>query len=200
VYEHAAPLQPTLVAFTLTRAVQSWSQAPQLCTSVGDEHAPDDPHVSWSLGQVQGPHWQLDVHVCAPLLPQVCVAPAVQAPPAVQALHADQTPFEHVRVSVPQRPQGWLDGPEHDWPSGDPVIIGCIAGVITDDQLPHSGSAWVLAAHAVVSTTFASAPTALVHVPAGSWICDPATVQSVPSSKTTQHALVPQTPPPPRGN
>jgi hypothetical protein len=66
-------------------------------------------------------------HVCIPLLPQGCVAVGVQAPSPEQAPQSDQFPvFEsQVRVSVPQRPQPWDEGPGQIW-------------------FVHSGSHWQL--------------------------------------------------------
>jgi hypothetical protein len=74
-----------------------------------------------------------------------------------------------------------------------------MAGVVSGDQLPHSGTASLLAAHAVVTTTVAPCAGALVQTPAGSTTSVPLSVQS-PWLKTTQHPLALQTPAPPTGN
>jgi hypothetical protein len=109
-----------------------------------------------------------------------------------------QVPSMHVRVCTPHNPHDWLDGPMHDWPSGEPPV-GCTTGVGSDDHAPQSGTDSSLDAQAVVRTTVA--PLAAVpHAPEGNCSCEPFDVQSVPSLNTTQHAFSPHTPAAPAGN
>jgi hypothetical protein len=61
----------------------------------------------------QLPHVQLEVQVSVPSVPHDWVAFGAQTPSPEQADHALHVPALHVRVCVPQLPQGWLSAPTH---------------------------------------------------------------------------------------
>jgi hypothetical protein len=196
---HFAAAQLIPLLSTCASAVQSLLQLPHVWGAAGDVQALG-AHISKSPAQTHAPHWQLGPHVCVPPVPQVCVASGWHTPSPSHADQTDQVPSEHVRVLVPQRPHDWLIGPAHDVPTADIPPEGSDTGVVTGDQAPHSGTASVLAVHAVVTTSVAPCAAALAQAPAGNLICEPLTVQSVPSSNTTQHAVGPHTPADPEGN
>src|SRR5579863_9163398 len=79
---------------------------------------------------------------------------------------------------------------------------GTGAAVCTGDHGPHSGTAEVLAEHAVLTTTVAEG--VLTQTPAGSAMRPALRVQSalgsLPWSRTIQQPLAPQTPALPGGN
>jgi hypothetical protein len=195
------PASQLVGPLTWASCVQSLPQPPQVCTSLGEAQVPAAPQVSWDDGHAQSPHWQFALHFWLPPVPQFCVASGMHAP---SPLHADQLlqlPFMQLRVCMPHNPHGCIVGPVHDGATTVPFEGGGdTTGVGADDQSPQGGTDWDLAAHAVLTTQVPPCAAALVHAPAGSWICPPDTVQSLPSLNTTQHAVALQTPPAPAGN
>jgi hypothetical protein len=185
--------------------MQSFPHDPQLFTSLARATqvavpSPADVHTLCPPGHAHALHWQVVLHVSlAPASSQLCVAFGWQTPSSAQAPHPDHVPLLHVRVCVPHSPHDWLDGPEHDGASAA-AVVGSVTGVVTDDQLPHSGTDSVFDAHDVLSTTVAPCAAAPVHTPGGNCTVEPVTVQSVPWLRTTQHAVEPQTPSPPTGS
>lgn len=61
----------------------------------------------------QAPHVQVEEQVWALPSGHVRDVPGAHAPSLVQALQGDHAPPAQVRVCVPQRPQDWLEAPEH---------------------------------------------------------------------------------------
>jgi hypothetical protein len=95
---------------------QTVPQPPQLLPSVCSSTQLLAQRASPPL-QVQAPHWQLPLHVCDPLVSQVCVAAGAHAPWPVHVPHADQVPPLQVRLWVPQFPQACVVAPLHaHWP------------------------------------------------------------------------------------
>jgi hypothetical protein len=64
---------------------------------------------------VQEPHWQAPTQACIPPVPHARVYVSAHSPSPVHADQSDQTALWHVRVCVPQFPQGCVAAPSHDW-------------------------------------------------------------------------------------
>ena len=114
----------------------------------------------WPLSQ--SPHWQVALHVWVPAPPpQLRALAAAHAPWPEHADHADQTPFWHVCVCVPQLPQACdADGSEqtqlplwHVVPLAQVVQLGpqwVESLLVSRHAVPHIVKPWLHAqgAHA----------------------------------------------------
>jgi hypothetical protein len=167
---------------------------------------PQLPHVCEEgpvhICPVHEPHWQLPPHDSVPLFWQDVVAFGVHAPSPVHVPHADHVPvpLSHVRVCVPQLPQGCDDGPEHVWLAHVPQWQ-----LPPHDCIPPDPQDWLgFGAHSpspVHAPHADHVPVVLsqvrVCVPQLPHACDDAPVQGTSPHAAQVHAIVHDCVPPP---